>query len=532
MLKKFISAALCFVMVTALAACGQKNNSNTGASSADSIVVAITKDENTLTPFTYLTGTPGLDVTRLIFDSLYVYDENNNPIPWMAKSCDINEDSTQFTITLNEGLMWHDGQPVTLEDVKFTFEYAPTQQTSRWKKAAEKVASMEIVNNTIVMKTKVPELNFAYEVLAELPIIPKHIYQGVENAKTVQETVGSGMYKLGEYVQNQKYVLNAADNYFKGEVKVKTINMPIITDTSSIYQGIQSEQYTTFTGSLTPELLETFKNNGNLKISEGPGYASSMLYMNEEVKPFDNDEFRVAISMALDAQSIVDTVFLGKADAGSPGFYSPKSPYGKADLKWTYNVEEANKKLDALGYANKNADGIRLDENGKPLSFELLSSNDTLRVRAAELISEQLKAVGIEAKIKSYEKDTLDTYVWPDFDITKKRNYAMTVWGWSAPSQTNPSILLNNCSPDTKVGTYNLSSYNNDEFNALISEYNQAKTADEQKAVINKMQDVTAKTVPYYTYAYQNVLSVYNAKQYDGFVMRSGNGIINVFSFL
>ncbi|MBQ5849277.1 MAG: hypothetical protein IIW54_00425, partial [Lachnospiraceae bacterium] len=418
MWKKFVAAVLSLVMISALTACSQKSSSNKESGTADSIVVAITKDENTLTPFTYLTGTPGLDVTRLIYDSLYIFDENNNPVPWMAKSCDINDDCTQFTITLNDGLMWHDGKPVTLEDVKFTFEYAPTQQTTRWKKAAEKVSSIEIVNNTLILKTKASELNFAAEVLAELPIIPKHIYNGIENAKTVTSTVGSGMYKLTEYVQNQKYVLSAADNYFKGQVQVKTINMPIITDTSSIYQGIQSGEYTTFTGSLTPELLDTFKTNPNLKIIEGPGYASAMLYMNEEVKPFDNDEFRIAVSMALDANAIVDTVFLGKADVGSPGFYSPNSPYGNPQLKWTHNKQEANKKLDALGYSNKNQQGIRLDETGKPLSFELLSSNDPLRSRAAELISEQLKAVGIETTVKTYEKDTLDTYVWLEFDIT------------------------------------------------------------------------------------------------------------------
>ena len=111
---------------------------------------------------------------------------------------------------------------------------------------------------------------------------------------------------------------------------------------------------------------------------------------------FDNPEFRKAISLSIDNKEIVNRVFLDKADVGTAGFYSINSPFAKKGLDYKYDVKEAEKILDSLGYDKKNESGIRLTKEGKELSFEILSSNNAMRQSAATIISEQLKKVGIK----------------------------------------------------------------------------------------------------------------------------------------
>ena len=130
-----------------------------------------------------------------------------------------------------------------------------------------------------------------------------------------------------------------------------------------------------------------------------------MVYMNNRRPHFDNPEFRKAISLSIDNKEIVNRVFLDKADVGTAGFYSINSPFAKKGLDYKYDVKEAEKILDSLGYDKKNESGIRLTKEGKELSFEILSSNNAMRQSAATIISEQLKKVGI--KLNSLDRKSV-----------------------------------------------------------------------------------------------------------------------------
>ena len=122
----FVAAALTVALATG---CSQQQNeqssgSNQSASSAavDSLTIAISADENTLTPFTYVHGSPGFDAMSLIYDTLFVRTPDNTIIPWMVKEYSVENDSKVYHITLEDGLKWHDGQPLT----------APRQMTASY----------------------------------------------------------------------------------------------------------------------------------------------------------------------------------------------------------------------------------------------------------------------------------------------------------------------------------------------------------------------------------------------------------------
>ena len=534
----FVAAALTVALATG---CSQQQNeqssgSNQSASSAavDSLTIAISADENTLTPFTYVHGSPGFDAMSLIYDTLFVRTPDNTIIPWMVKEYSVENDSKVYHITLEDGLKWHDGQPLTAEDVKFTFEYVLTQSRTRFSAIGKKVENIEVKNDkefTITLKET--DVNFINNSLTDLRIIPKHIYENEADATAVTSSVGSGMYKLVEYKSGEYYKLEAMEDYFKGSPKVKNLNLPIMTDKSSIQQGIISGQLAGSTTSVSAAVLDTFNNASGIDILKADGYAPTMLYFNCEREPFNNAKFRQAISLGIDMDTIIQQVALGHATKGTPNFIREDLEEAEKGLSYEYNVEKANQILDELGYHQKNSEGIRLDANGSPLHFSLLTYSDsTNRVRAAELISAQLKEIGIDVEVTSMESTAVDDKVWPEFDVSKGRDFDMTMWGWSAPVMLNGGSLAALCSSDYAIGNDNIGGYKNDEFDKLVSNYQSATTIEEANEASKEMQKFIANEYPFITLYYDDNLYACNTSMYDGWVASKSGSTLNVFSFL
>ena len=534
----FVAAALTVALATG---CSQQQNeqssgSNQSASSAavDSLTIAISADENTLTPFTYVHGSPGFDAMSLIYDTLFVRTPDNTIIPWMVKEYSVENDSKVYHITLEDGLKWHDGQPLTAEDVKFTFEYVLTQSRTRFSAIGKKVENIEVKNDkefTITLKET--DVNFINNSLTDLRIIPKHIYENEADATAVTSSVGSGMYKLVEYKSGEYYKLEAMEDYFKGSPKVKNLNLPIMTDKSSIQQGIISGQLAGSTTSVSAAVLDTFNNASGIDILKADGYAPTMLYFNCEREPFNNAKFRQAISLCIDMDTIIQQVALGHATKGTPNFIREDLEEAEKGLSYEYNVEKANQILDELGYNQKNSEGIRLDANGSPLHFSLLTYSDsTNRVRAAELISKQLKDIGIDVEVTSMESTAVDDKVWPEFDVSKGRDFDMTMWGWSAPVMLNGGSLAALCSSDYAIGNDNIGGYKNDEFDKLVSNYQSATTIEEANEASKEMQKFIANEYPFITLYYDDNLYACNTSMYDGWVASKSGSTLNVFSFL
>ena len=169
---------------------------NTGNSKVESLNIAIVKDENTLTPFTYVTGT-GLVANRLIYDTLLTKDLNNEVIPWMVEDNYTVVDSKEFTFTLKDNLKFHNGNKVTTEDIKFSFEYPANQNNSTYKKLSNEIENIDVINDkTIKFTLKEPDINYLADGFAEMRILDHTVYEGQSDGSLVNDTVGSGPYKL------------------------------------------------------------------------------------------------------------------------------------------------------------------------------------------------------------------------------------------------------------------------------------------------------------------------------------------------
>lgn len=532
-LMLFLAGALLFV-----SACSKKPAETAaesragGEDAADSLTIAITNDENSLSPFTYVSGT-GLTVNRLIYDTLFLVDLNNEVIPWMVEDNYEAEDSRIFTFTLREGLKFHNGDPVTAEDVKFSFEYPADQKVSGQRKVCHQIESVEVLDEKTVRFTlKESDVNFMRDGFAYIRILDDATFAGETDGSAVTETVGSGMYRLAEYKTGEYYRLEAVEDYFRGAPKVKSINMPIMTDSTAIQQALLAGELAASTGSVGPEVLEALEASGHLSVFSNAGYAPLIININNDRYPLNQKEFREALGYAVDVNGICEVLFGGHALPGTRGAVRSDMPYALPGLAYEYDPQKAVEILEELGYTETGGDGIRLDQDGKPLTFTILTySGNAVRGRACELMKEQLKQVGIGLEIRSLDMDTADAYIWPDFEVANGRDYDLSTWGWS--TSNSMTYLLSLCSSDFEIGTYNVCGYQSEAFDRLVEEkLSGIRTEAEMTELLKELQAVIGEENPLLTIAYPDTLQVCNTVMYDGWKAGKGANVVNVFSFL
>jgi len=519
-MKRFLICLLAVVLILSLTACGRTDGKN---SAEDSVVIAINKDENNLTPYTYVTST-GSVVNRLMYDTLFTTDLENNVIPWMVEDdYKIEDGYKSYTFTLIEGQKFQDGTPVTTADVEFSFTYQ--EDTSH-------IEAIEIADErTMTIRLKNTDMNFMRAHLVEQRIVSKVQYENLDDPAAVAEPIGSGMYRLKEYKVGEYYIFEAMEDYFKGTPKVKTINMPIMEDATAVQSALLSDQIAAATSSIGVEMVEAFKAKEGVEILAGAGYAPMMMNFNNGAAPFDDPAFRNALTYAIDAEGIMTSLYGEYCTVGTKGIIRPDMPYAAEGLEYVYDADKANAILDEAGYA-KGADGIRIDRNGEPCNVEILVySGNTARIRAAELAAEQLKAIGVSMEVKVMEMDTVDAYVWPDFDVAQGRDYDAAMWGWG--TSIRPNFLATLFSSDFIIGNCNVCGYVNEEMDAVINgAYAGAQSDDALYAALGEMQRIAAEDPSLICFGFADSLQACNMKMYDGFKAGKGTNVVNIFSFL
>lgn len=507
------------------------DGSAVGGATAEELVVAIGGDEGTLTPYTYVTGYPGWNLMNLVYDTLLVLDEESVPQPHLAESVEVSDDGLTWTLRLAEDVTWHDGEPVTAEDVVFTFDYVQQYTSSRFTGPAEVATDVVADGDMVTFTLETPNPEFAVRPLADMPIMPAHIWEDVEDpeAAGVDLAIGSGPYVLDEYTPDQRYTLTASEDYGLGAASVSRLTVSVIPEQQTAIAALQSGEVQAVTDGIPPQLVEPLGQGEGIEILAGPEYGSTLLLMNNERAPFDVPEVRQAVSRAIDVQDLVDTVALGQATSGDPGFVHPDSPYADAPRSHVFDPQEAVALLEEAGAA-QGPRGIR-ELDGQALSFDLLVYADAPdRLRAAELIRDDLAEVGIEVTVDALDADSVDALVWPEFDVANGRDYDMAMWGWSAPVMLSPGRLVGLVDTDPTVGSLNVTGTRDPRLDELSDAVLAAPVQEGAAAAAADLADAIGELAPFVTLYYPDGVYAYDATAYDGWVFQNGQGILSKLS--
>jgi peptide/nickel transport system substrate-binding protein len=509
-----------------------------GAGTAASVRAAITGDEGTLNPYTYVTGFPGWNLLMLQYDSLMQIDTDGLPQPWLATSVEMSDDGLVYSLELAEGVTWHDGEPLTAEDVVFTVDYFTSNPAaSRFARDLNGVEGAEATGDlTVEITLAAPNPSFPLRGLADVPIIPAHIWADVTTPEEHQfedvSNVGTGPYRITEYTANQSYTLEANPDYFRGAPAVDELVLVQFADDAGALAAMNSGEVDVIFGQVAPEQIELLSAQEGVEILQGPEYTNQLLDYDAQLPPFDDVAVRQAMSLAIDRQDLVDTVFLGAATVGNAGWTHPDSPAYNPAVETTYDVDAANALLDEAGYSDSDGDGIR-EFDGAPMSFEIITnSGDALRLRTAELVGTMLADIGIEASVSSVEQATWEEAIWPGFDVANGRNYQLGMWGWSAPTQADPGQIGALMHSDPLIGSLNVTGYSSTAADELIDQLRVEGDADARQDLLDQLQVLFAEELPFITLLYPDGAYAFRSEVYADWAFISGQGIVSKLSLL
>ena len=500
-----------------------------------SLRMAIAGTENSVNPYTYRTGYPGWNMLLLQYDTLMQLDADGVPQPWLATNIETSDDGLTVTLDLRDDVTWHDGEPFTADDVKFTVEYYKEFTHGRWTRNIEKIDSVETDGDYKVIFTMAnPVPGFELATLAETPILARHVWESVDDPDNhvFEENIGSGPYKLVETVIDQFYRFEVNEAYFAGKPAVDELVFVQFADDAGSVAALRTQAVDMIVSPVGPEQIAILNGVDGIDVAQGPQFATDMINYDTQRFPFDTKEVRQAINLAIDRQDIVDTVYLGAASVGSAGWIHPSHAYYNDEVVTAYDPAAAMQLLEDAGIADSDGDGIR-ELDGTPVSFEfIVDGGNSLRLRTAELVSQMLAEVGIEAVVQAVETSTWEDAVWPGFDVTQGRNYEMSMWGWSAPIQANAIRMwqLLHSSPD--YGFLNLTGFSNERADelavALTTEVDPEATAE----IMDELQLITADELPFVLLLYPDGDYAYWSTVYDNWTFMTGQGVFHKLSFL
>ena len=506
-----------------------------GAQGSSKITVAYKAWENNLTPFTLTMG--GLptshDLNNLVYDTLFWSQVKEDPEPWLAERADPSPDRKSWTVHLRPGVTWHDGRPFTAEDVKFTFEKMKNTTGGRY---SHHVWEYPVFESAEVLDPLTVRLNFAdaaptFRILpgGDLPMVPKHIWESVPTPVTATDlpSIGTGPYKLVEFVNGQIYRLEANENYFKGRPKVDRIDVPIVLDPAAAFAALQTGQVDTVDRTVPPELYQQLSNTPGIEVVESTRMESVHLHFNNAKAPLTDARLRKGITLSIDNQALVDTVLLGRGRPGQDGWTHPDSAWADPEGKHEFDVARANRMLDEAGY-QRGPDGIRRTPAGDPIQFNItVASNEPQHQRAAQLISQQVEAVGVKMNVEAIDAATL----------RQRRgtgNYDSFITNLESHAHADPdalSFFFHSPVPNAPSAS-SFGKYANPRFDALVDQARRQIDNEERKRLLVEAQRIFAQDAPTLVLFYPNGDYAFRPSAYNGWVTDTGHGILTKRSFI
>lgn len=430
-MKKRLLSVLCIVLaVTMLALTGcssEKTPGTTGGSDSatsgtgdvstpakDTLVYAINGDISNLDPVT-LTDGASATVWHQIYDTLFQYDENNNPVPHLVESYAFNDDGTELTLNLIKGVKFHNGDELTANDVAFTLDYIynnPTLTTT-----LTNYASTEVVDDYTCKIHYTAAFGAALAQLTSYStnIISKAHFEkvGIEGYQT--EPIGTGPYKFVSRTPGEKIELVANDDYFLGAPSIKNVTIRVITDPTAAAMALQSGDVDVVQ---TPSVdqRDTLMAANGITWEETMSSTTVFLMINNKDPQLSNEKVRQAIWYAIDKDLLVEGALEGLGqplETLAPGAVA--SAYDPDFKGYGYDVEKAKSLLAEAGYP----DGITI-------TITTMLGSDTYQ-KPTLILQDMLKEAGINLVLDEYERAAWISKVGSG-------DYAMTVMTWGVPS--------------------------------------------------------------------------------------------------
>ncbi len=259
---------------------------------------------------------------RMYYDKLVRLSPDIEPIPWMAESIEAVDDVT-VDVVLRPGQLWHDGEAVTAEDVKFTYDYYQVQDYAYFNAFLASIESVEVTGDLAVrFHLSEPFAPLVTVTFSQIPILPEHIWSGIEDASALTPantpTVGSGPFVYDRYDRGEFMRLVRNDNHFHAdEIAIDAIEMIIYADAEGVFTGLQTGEIDFSAWRLEPGQIPLAESSDSLTVVSVPDFGYYHMTWNLRRAPFDDVATRRALAHAVDQERMVNVLLDGRAEVGS-----------------------------------------------------------------------------------------------------------------------------------------------------------------------------------------------------------------------
>lgn len=467
----------------------------------------------------------------LVFDTIYQLQLDGSFKLSLAESVNVSDDGLVYTYKIRDGVSFHDGEPLTAEDVVYSILLYQNTEGYPWMGDYtyyfENVEATE--NNEVVITLSEVIPNIDYQ-LVFLYVLPKHIWEN-EDAVEFENfaMIGSGPFKMVEYKPNE-FVHLAKNNDYFGEVpKIDELIFQTFESTDALVQAIKTGQVDMIT-EFPNTAVATLREDPNVEVVTGAPFAPEVTdvifnqVLPENCPPDDglctghpallDRNVRLALAHATDKEKIIDVALVGFGTPGTTLIPDGLGLWYNSSIKdYAFDVALANQILDDAGYVDANGDGVRdMPDGSQPLTFRINWPSDSIESpRIAELLSEMWGQVGVKLEAQALDPDTLTAVCCPAFD------FDVILWGWG--SDPDPNLLLSVMTTDEIPTGSSETGYSNTEFDELYYEQASELDLNRRKEIVWQMQQIVFDDVVYIIPYYAQAVQAYRKDRFTGWIL-------------
>ncbi|WP_044748531.1 ABC transporter substrate-binding protein [Bacillus alveayuensis] len=477
MRKVFLICLVIFLMV--VTGCSGKNQKSTVEETSiepkagGELVISDATDANTLDPHKATTAASMRYIENMYSTLLRYKSGTYGELEGdLAKEYSISEDGKVYTFKLHEGVKFHNGDPLTSKDVKYSIERIIANEVRAPQfEFVEKIETPD--DHTVVITLKQPVAPFltflAYPMNA---IVNKNVVEQ-NNGSLDKADAGSGPFQLVEWKKDQHLILEKFPDYFvKGKPYLDKVIWKPIADNTARTTALRNKEIDIML-QVEPQDIKKLENNNGIVVKSVTGTFWEYLGLNTSKGPLANKKVRQAIAWAIDRESLNKLVKFGQAKVLTGGpipeghwAHDNSNIYPKRDL------EKAKQLMKEAGY-----------EKGFKVTLKVSPKQD--QVNAAQIIKQQLKEIGIEVEVLTQEPSIF-------FDALGKKDFEMTVVGWVG--FVDPDEYLYNIFHTGEI--WNQQNYSNPKVDELLEKGRVTIDQEERKKIYADAQKLIAEDAP------------------------------------
>ncbi|HOT06337.1 MAG TPA: ABC transporter substrate-binding protein [Methanotrichaceae archaeon] len=477
----------------------------------------------------------GVNYAGFTHIGLVRYDEHLNVLPCLARDWKISDDGKSITFKLADNATWHDGTPVTAEDVKFTFDYNKKHGLPiayLYNNYYDHVSALD--THEVTLYSTEPVGAALLTSLQSAYIIPKHIWEKVEDPEKYEGKdgmIGCGPFVFESYDQvatEANFRANA--DFFLGKPTIDSVNYQYYRTIDSMLLALKKGDIDTTFDYYMPVpavYAASLADAKDVELGSVPdvgvllnlefGYNQFLKMMNES----QFKKFREAVAYAVDYQQIVDMISAGYGEVPGRGYVPPTAIGYDPDIpKLEHNLAKAEGILDSLGFIDTNGNGVRNLPDGSELSFTITPpvwKQDNMR--AAEVICSHLQKAGLDAQI---DGESLSNEDKCHQRIFKDRDYYMCIY-YSTPYSIMYDAGGVNCANMTgSDGTCS-----DPRLIDLLERVRYSNTLEQRSEAVRALQQYYSEELPFIALDWANVLYPYRTDRFGGWKIQDGYGNMN-----